>query len=108
MPVKQVSPSEAAKLISTGSVRVVDCREEDEFAICRLPGAELMPLSRFGFDAAERLPDKSQPILIYCHHGMRSMTASEYLVRRGYENVSNLTGGIDAYATDVDPSITRY
>lgn len=108
MPVTEISPEEAARLIKENSVRLIDCREEDEFAICKLPGAELLPLSIFGFEATERLKDKDERILIYCHHGMRSMTAAQYLDKRGYNNVASLAGGIDAYARVIDSSLPRY
>ncbi len=108
MPVSEVSPEEAARLLAQKAIRLIDCREEDEFALCKIPGAELISLSTFAYVAPERLTNKAEPILIYCHHGMRSMTAAQYLDKRGYQNVSSLAGGIDAYARLIDPTIPRY
>lgn len=106
---KEISPVEAKEwLAGTGNVRIIDCREEDEFKICKLPKAELICLSTFGYDAPEKLPDKLQPILVYCHHGMRSQTAAQFLVKRGYTNVASLKGGIEKWSTDVDSSVPRY
>ncbi|MFZ4763704.1 MAG: rhodanese-like domain-containing protein [Roseimicrobium sp.] len=88
--------------------RLVDVREEDEFHICRLEWAELIPLARLGEEAPRRLVDKDRPIVVYCHHGMRSQHACELLRHLGYEHVFNLTGGIDAWADRVEPGMRRY
>lgn len=88
-------------------LRLIDVREADEWAIAKLPQAELIPLSQFQQLATEKLsPDET--IVLYCHHGMRSARAQGYLKTQGYENVINLTGGIDAWALQVDPTMRRY
>ncbi len=87
--------------------RLIDVRETDEWALNRIPQAELIPLSEFQKRATEELaPDED--IVLYCHHGMRSGRAQGWLKTQGYTNVSNLTGGIDAWATQVDPTMKRY
>ncbi len=52
--------------------------------------------------------DPEQEIITVCHHGVRSLTALGILVKNGFTNVKNLTGGIDAYSVTADPSIPRY
>jgi rhodanese-related sulfurtransferase len=52
--------------------------------------------------------DASRPIVCVCHHGMRSMQVAAFLARRGFDDVWNLTGGIDAWAREVDPSCPTY
>ncbi|MEX2579377.1 MAG: rhodanese-like domain-containing protein [Verrucomicrobiales bacterium] len=89
-------------------IRLVDCREEEEFAVCRLEGAELVPLSRFGDEAAAKLLDDDRPIVVYCHHGMRSMQATMFLRRKGCGKVWSLAGGIDRWSERIDPSVPRY
>ena len=87
--------------------RLVDVRENDEWALARLPQAELIPLSQFQQRATTELsPDDN--LILYCHHGVRSGRAQGYLKAQGYANVLNLTGGIDAWAVQVDPSMKRY
>ncbi len=106
---KEISPTEAAVLLDThSSMRLIDCREEDEYAICYIERAELMPLSSWPSLVHEKLPDKDQTILIYCHHGMRSMSAVETLTRMGYTDVYNLSGGIDRWTVEIDPEMNRY
>ena len=88
--------------------RLVDVREEDEFAICRLEWAELIPLAQLTEQAPSRLVDKDKPIVVYCHHGMRSQHAVQILHCLGYEEVYNLTGGIAAWANEIDRDMPRY
>lgn len=96
-------------MVDSGSpLRLIDVREADEFAICRIEGAELIPLTTFAEEFSQRLPDPEERIVLYCHHGMRSMRAAEYLAKRGYTNVSSMGGGIDAWSLVIDPSVPRY
>ncbi len=88
--------------------RLIDCREPDEFAICKIDGAELIPLSTFAETFREKLSDLAQPIVIYCHHGMRSLRAAEFLASSGYSNVRSLRGGIDGWSEQIDPAVPRY
>lgn len=106
-----VNPEELQTLIQTEgprAFRLIDVREEDEFAICHLQDAELVPLSRFVEESPQRLPDQDEHIVVYCHHGMRSGNAAAWLREKGYTNVSNLIGGIDAWAQWIDPEMARY
>ena len=108
----EISVANAASLLKDDAqeIRLVDCREEDEFQFCRIEGAELVPLSRFAELAASRLlevPD-STPVIVYCHHGMRSMSATQFLRQKGRHRVWSLRGGIDAWSTEVDLTVPRY
>jgi rhodanese-related sulfurtransferase len=102
-----ITPTELKARLDRGEkIRLIDVRETDEWAVARLPGAELIPLSQFQQRAGELSPD--EPLILYCHHGMRSGRAQGYLKAQGYANVLNLTGGIDAWALQVDPAMKRY
>jgi adenylyltransferase/sulfurtransferase len=104
-----ITPAELkARLKREEPLRLIDVREADEWAIARLPGAELIPLSQFQQRGPEELsPDED--IVLYCHHGMRSARAQAFLMKaKGFTNVQNLTGGIDAWATEIDPKMQRY
>jgi rhodanese-related sulfurtransferase len=103
-----MTPIELQAALNAGvRLRIVDVREPDEYAIGHLPGAELLPLSRFAYEEKGRFrPDEA--ILVYCHHGMRSAVAANYLEKRGLQDVTNLAGGIDAWSVAVDPSVRRY
>lgn len=88
--------------------RLIDCREEDEFALCRIVTAELIPLSRFAEEAPRRLEGEPRPLIIYCHHGMRSLRATHFLRQKGFSRVWSLAGGIDRWSDEIDPAVPRY
>ncbi len=108
----EIAPETLAALLGQDdgpALRLVDCREEDEFAICRLAEAELIPLSRFAAEApAKLLHEKRGPVVVYRHHGMRSMRATLFLRQRGKADVWSLAGGIDLWSLSIDPAVPRY
>lgn len=107
----EITAREAATRLAeeTPTPRLIDCREEDEYAFNKVEGSQLVPLSKFGeiFESALG-PDREQPILVYCHHGRRSMRATEFLRQKGYKNAQSISGGIDAWSLEIDESIPRY
>lgn len=106
---RPLSPPELAAWIADPArpaPLLLDVREPWEVAIAALPGAVSIPMGRI-VEQAERL-DASRPIVCVCHHGMRSMQVAAFLARRGFDDVWNLTGGIDAWAREVDPSCPTY
>ncbi|MCF6313749.1 MAG: rhodanese [Verrucomicrobiales bacterium] len=87
----------------------VDCREQDEHRICHIEGAKLLPLSNFASTVDQILPeDKSQAIIVHCHHGMRSLQAVQFLRQKGYPNTWSLNGGIDLWSQEIDNNVPRY
>jgi adenylyltransferase/sulfurtransferase len=85
---------------------LLDVREPWEFELAHLPGAQLIPLGELGARLAE-VPRHAALVTI-CHHGVRSLTAAALLARAGFADVASLAGGVDAWATDVDPAMRRY
>ncbi len=85
----------------------VDVREPWEFALCRIEGSRNLPLAQLAEGARELDPDV--PVVMICHHGMRSLQAAYVLERTlGFAEVVNLRGGIDAWSLQVDPDVPRY
>jgi adenylyltransferase/sulfurtransferase len=103
-----ITPAELKARLDRGDkLRLIDVREPDEWAVARLPQAELIPLGQFQQRGPDELaPDES--IVLYCHHGMRSARAQAFLKAHGYTDVLNLAGGIDAWALKIDPAMKRY
>ena len=85
---------------------LIDVREPFEYEIARIDGAKLIPLGEIG----ERLDEiqREQPIVVHCHSGQRSAQAVRLLQQRGFNNVCNLEGGIDAWSDHIDPSVPKY
>lgn len=106
MPI-ELSVQEFAALRAAGKpVAVLDVREPWEVALVRIDGAIHIPLGQVPAQL-DALPT-DRPLVVYCHHGMRSRQATEFLRARGLAQASNLAGGIDAYAREVDPSLAVY
>ena len=85
---------------------VLDVREPQELAIVRFPGALEIPMHDVPGRLAEL--DRDAEIFVLCHHGMRSASVAGFLADQGFTRVGNVTGGIDAWALLVDPSLPRY
>lgn len=85
---------------------LIDVREPWEWELVRLDGAVHVPLATFAQAAATL--DRSAEIVLYCHHGMRSLAAGNYLSQLGFRRLWNLSGGIERYALEVDPALPRY
>ncbi len=106
----EVGVQDTQRLIAEkgASLRLVDVRDPDEYEFCRLSGAELIPLLTITADAPRKLPDKTAEIIVYCHHGMRSLQAAEQLRALGYENARSMAGGIDKWSREIDSTVGRY
>lgn len=107
----EIEPTDVCALLNSPgerTFRLIDCREESEWQLCRLPHAQLVPLSRFGELAPQVFADTQEHIIIYCHHGMRSMRATQFLRQHGIARAQSMRGGIDAWSDEVDPSTPRY
>ena len=85
---------------------LLDVREPWEYETCHIQGAQLMPMS--SIPARQEELDPQQPVVCICHHGARSMQVGFFLERAGFEHVINLTGGVHAWALQVDGSMPTY
>ncbi len=85
---------------------VVDVREPWELERCSLPGVVHVPMRELP-GRLDELP-RDRDVVVVCHHGVRSRQVAHYLVRLGYMAVWNLTGGMAAWADQVDPAMSRY
>ena len=87
-------------------VIIVDVREEWEYRLCKIEGSIHMPLAELG-KGLDTLP-KDKMIVTVCHHGVRSRRASNLMKQNGFSAVASLNGGIDAWALNIDSTISRY
>ncbi|RZB67282.1 Rhodanese-like/PpiC domain-containing protein 12, chloroplastic isoform A [Glycine soja] len=90
--------------------QLIDVREPDEVAKASLPGFTVLPLRQFGSWGPEITTkfDPQKDTYVMCHHGMRSLQVAKWLQSQGFRKVYNLSGGIHAYAVQVDPSVPTY
>ena len=105
----EITARELAQEIENGkTIRLLDVRQPWENALAKLPESTLIPLGELPARAAEVAVETEGLLVVYCHHGVRSLTAAAFLRRLGHENVRSLAGGIDAWSCEVDPTIPRY
>jgi rhodanese-related sulfurtransferase len=116
MKIPEISVQElSAKLKSDAGFTLLDVRETWELDRARLedPRLVVLPLSRLARERTSALPegiaaDPEAEVVVMCHHGVRSADVTGWLIQQGWKNVRSLRGGIDAYATQVDPSVGWY
>jgi adenylyltransferase/sulfurtransferase len=87
---------------------MIDVRQPWESDVARLPGSLLIPLNELPQRLQEVPNEPTVTVVVYCHHGVRSLSAVTYLQRLGYLHVRSLAGGIDAWSCEVDPAVPRY
>jgi rhodanese-related sulfurtransferase len=85
---------------------LLDVREPWEQQICQIDGSALLPMRALAARLDEL--DPAQPIVCICHHGGRSAHVAMFLGRQGFADVYNLTGGVDAWARQVDTAMAVY
>ncbi len=105
--IPQIQPADLKALLDSGQpVLLLDVRQPEEHAHCALPGSVLIPLGELMSRVGEVQPDGAT-VVVYCHHGVRSLSGAAILSRAGIEAAS-LAGGIDRWSLAVDPNVPRY
>jgi adenylyltransferase/sulfurtransferase len=103
----EITPAEAKQRLERGGgVLLVDVREPWEFEICRIAGAQLIPMGTI--PANLQVLDTDDDVICYCHHGMRSLDVAVWLRGQGVARAKSLAGGIDRWSTEIDSSVPRY
>lgn len=107
--IPQIKPDELKRKLDAGEpVFLLDVRNYDEHAFCRLPDSLLIPLGELPGRVEEVNPPEGALVVVYCHHGVRSLSGAAILARAGIENAASLSGGIDAWSLHIDPTVPRY
>lgn len=100
-----VAATDAARRVRAGQAILLDVREPFELEAARVEGALHIPMREIPARLAELPQDK--PILVMCHSGARSQRVADWLLPQGYD-AANVSGGIDAWADEVDASVGKY
>lgn len=104
---KHIQPVELKDRLGNGSAPfLLDVREAWEHERARIENSILIPMGQIPGRVAEIDPEAE--VVVICHHGSRSMRVAAFLEQRGFLSVYNLTGGVDAWARTVDPSMPVY
>ena len=105
--IQQISAKQLAARIDAGErFHLLDVRQPAEHALAALPGSQLVPLNELPARLAEVQVPEGCTLVVYCHHGIRSMHGGMFLAQHGFAPLS-LAGGIEAWSCEVDPSVPR-
>ncbi|MGA2739971.1 MAG: rhodanese-like domain-containing protein [Bryobacteraceae bacterium] len=108
MPAIEIDPNEVKRRLDAGEkVRMVDVREPFEHQRTHIVGAELIPM-RSVPESLEALRAGNRQVVLFCHHGMRSLQVAEWLRHQGLEDSVSMAGGIDRWSLEIDPTVPRY
>ena len=109
MTIRQISVRDVNEMLKSGSpVLLLDVREPQEHAFCQLPGSVLIPLGELSMRWEEvEVPDGTL-VVVYCHHGVRSLRGAGFLEHVGIQNVASMAGGIEEWSLTVDAAVPRY
>lgn len=107
VPDLQEKLKQSASNPNTESFYLLDVREPWEAELCRLPEAHLIPMGDMPSRVHQEL-DPDSHIVVYCHHGVRSLSVVFWLREQGFERAQSLAGGIERWAQIADPSMVRY
>jgi rhodanese-related sulfurtransferase len=103
----EISAAELKKrLDASEKILLIDVREPWEYEVCRINGAKLIPMR--AIPANLQALDVEEPVICYCHHGMRSLDVAVWLRKQGVESARSLAGGIDKWSAEIDPKVPRY
>jgi rhodanese-related sulfurtransferase len=103
----EITPAEVKQRLDRGEKLVlIDVREPWEFSVCRIEGAKLIPMGTV--PANLQALDTDDEIVVYCHHGVRSLDVTVWLRGQGVEGAKSLAGGIERWSVEIDPKVPRY
>ncbi|MBM3783868.1 MAG: hypothetical protein FJW30_05875 [Acidobacteria bacterium] len=106
----EITVAEVVRRKSEGEkLCLIDVREPEEWALCRIEGANLVPMNTVPgrLQELESQAD-STPLVVYCHHGVRSLNVVHWLRAQGVENCVSMAGGIDRWSMEADRDVPRY
>jgi rhodanese-related sulfurtransferase len=108
MSLRDMTPTELQQWLEQPGTPplMLDVREGHEFRFCHIKGSLHIPMNEIPVRLSEL--DRDREIVVVCHHGVRSRMVADYLCSQRYEQVINLSGGIEAWARTVDPAMPRY
>ena len=108
MPLHKLSVEELKAWLESAEAEplIIDVREPWEYQVCHLESSIHIPMRQVPAQLSQL--DRDRDIVVLCHHGIRSLQVCRFLAQQGFGRLFNVTGGIDAWAQQVDPSMARY
>lgn len=106
----EIAPQEIQRRLAAGEkLALIDVREPAEFQLARIEGAELIPMRTVPAELS-RLDEAADetPLIVFCHHGVRSLNVVHWLREQGVDACQSMAGGIDRWSLEIDPGVPRY
>jgi len=104
----EITPLEVKQRLDSGEkLRLIDVREPFEYQQAHIDGSELIPM-RAVPQTLPSLESEEATLIVFCHHGMRSLQVVSWLREQGLERASSMAGGIDRWSLEIDPAVPRY
>ena len=106
----EITPAEVKRKMDAGeALHLIDVRQPEEYQIARIDGGELVPMNTVP-SAVQELEAKADdaPLVVYCHHGVRSLNVVNWLRGQGISDCRSMAGGIDRWSLEIDPRVPRY
>ncbi len=106
----EITPQEVQRRLQAGEkLALIDVREPGEFQLSRIEGAELVPMRSVPAELS-RLDAHADdtPLIVYCHHGVRSLNVVHWLREHGVDACQSMAGGIHRWSLEIDPTVPRY
>jgi len=106
----EITPQDVQRRLAAGEqLTLIDVREPGEFQLARIDGAELVPMGSVPAELS-RLDARADeaPLIVYCHHGVRSLNVVHWLRQQGVDACQSMAGGIDRWSLEIDPDVPRY
>jgi rhodanese-related sulfurtransferase len=106
----EISPRDVQQRLAEGEkLFLIDVREPNEFALARIEGGELIPMRTVPAELS-RLDGQADQgtLIVYCHHGVRSLNVVNWLRQQGVDGCQSMAGGIDRWSIEIDPTVPRY
>jgi rhodanese-related sulfurtransferase len=109
LPLETTPQDVQLRLASGEKLLLIDVREPAEFQMARIPDAELIPMRTVPaqLQRLEAASDEAT-LIVYCHHGVRSLNVVNWLREQGVSGCQSMAGGIDRWSLQIDPSVPRY
>jgi rhodanese-related sulfurtransferase len=106
----EITPQDVQRRIQAGEkLALLDVREPGEFQLARINGAELIPMRTVPAELSRLDAQADQtPLIVFCHHGVRSLNVVHWLRQQGLEACQSMAGGIDRWSLEIDPTVPRY
>ena len=106
----EISVADTAAALQSSDPRtlLLDCRTPEEHATAKIAGAVLIPMQELPDRVGELAAHRLLPLIVHCHHGMRSLRVATWLREQGFAQAQRMRGGIDAWSHEIDSSVPTY